>query len=145
VIGKITFEHLALCDYSLALEQEFNPIRKWIRMGGENKFVIFWNTLLRNKKALDLEYKPFHYIFLRFKGNCLTAIVCLFSLLKFSVLLAENIKKIDSQFLEVIQNYHVYDLKRKSVFAVMPPDEYRKTDNIYLDVITAFTKHKIKM
>jgi len=141
VIGKIVFEHLAGLDYSLVLRREFDPIRKWILGGGEGQFVFLYR-LLRGKKPQDLQYKPFHYILLRFKDHYFTAIVSLFSTLSFYVFLSKMDDIKNDKLLETIKSYHIYDLRKRMIFTDQAPPEHRNAHNEFMDAQIYLRKYQ---
>lgn len=131
VPAKIAFEHLSALDYAFVLKEEFDPLCRWILSEDDNKHVIL-NHPLRQVDPNDLKYLPYHYLKFEHDHGTLSAIVCLFGVLMFSVFLCkiENIKGFRN--IDLLQYYHIYDLENRNIVSSIPPEYVVKNDKMYL-------------
>ncbi len=140
VIAKIALTHLTALCYPFVMKDEFDAIKSYILFGGENRFVML-HTLLRDKDPKTINYLPYHYIRLKFINGALVAIVGLFGTIKFMVYFA-TVSNIDEfKPLEVLDNYHVYDINNKNIFPSTGDNELRKWDDMLLETVVDWAKH----
>ena len=139
VPAKIAFEHLAGLYYPYVLREEFNPIRDWLRHGDSNVNNHVLLISFRRDKAPDqLTYQPFHFVRFGYQHESLSAIVCLFGVIYFSVFLAHIPDFSSFPFPEVIGTYHLYDIRNRSLYPVNAPENIQKEDEMYLQVVSQF-------
>jgi hypothetical protein len=145
VPAKIAFEHLAGLYYRYVLREEFNPIRDWLHHGDPNiNNHVLLSSFLRDKMPDELTYQPFHFVRLGYQQESLSAIVCLFGTIYFSVFLAHIPDFSSFPFPQVIGTYHLYDLQNRSLYTENAPGDIRKEDEMYLDIVSQFGRAQIR-
>jgi hypothetical protein len=139
VPAKIAFEHLAGLYYSYVLREEFNPIRDWLHHGDPevNNHVLLI-SFLRDKAPDELTYQPFHFVQLGYQHESLSAIVCLFGTIYFSVFLAHIPDFGSFPFPQVIGTYHLNDINNQTMYTENAPENIQKEDEMYLEVVSQF-------
>lgn len=141
VIAKIALTHLAALYYPFVMKAEFDAIKDYILHGGLNRFVII-HTLLKDVEPKSINYLPYHYIRLKFVEKALTAIVCLFGTIKFMVYFDEFYGINEFKHQNLLDSYHVYDIKNKSIFPSNGDDELRNWDDMLLESVRVWGKYK---
>ena len=139
----IAFEHLAGLYYPFVLRKEFDPISLWILNKNRNRHVLL-NTPLRNLKPDDLDYLPYHFIKFGFQSGGLSAIVGLFGVIKFLVFLAELNNIDDFPAKDLLEFYHVYDLKKRELTPEKPSKVIEEDDRILLDAVTKWGLQELR-
>ncbi len=138
----IAFEHLSGLYYPFVLKEEFDPIKSWILSDEENRFVLL-NTNLNDLNPSDINFLPFHYIRIGYQSGGLSAIVELFGIIKFLVFLAEIENIDDFPPKDILNYYHVYDLKKRKLFPYKPSIEVKEQDDLLLKGITIWGLGKL--
>jgi len=139
VPAKIVFEHFAALFYPYIMRNEFDSIRNWLYRGDSNvnPHVLLHHPLYV-KDPTNLTYRPFHYVRFRYRDKCLSAIVCLFGTITFSVYLAHISDFSTYPFPEVIDTYHIYDIKQCQLYQNEVSARIRYEDDRYLDVVCLY-------
>lgn len=143
VIAKIALTHLTALDYRFALKDEFDAIKSYILHGGRERFIML-HTFLRDVKPTSIEYLPFHYVRISLIEGALVAIVDLFGAIKFMVFFEEFSNVEEFQPKEFLDNYHVYDIKRQTIFFDQGDEELREWDDMLLGAVAAWGKYEKK-
>jgi HNH endonuclease len=134
VPAKIALSHVAAIEPQLARGSSFRELKSWILKSGPNKFVML-NSLLQGEDPAQLDYRPVHHLTYRINGDAVSAVVTLFGIMKFSVFLGSSSHITGFPHLDVFEGYHVYDIKRRSVYRTHAPQEYAEQDRLLLDVV----------
>jgi hypothetical protein len=139
VPAKIAFEHLAGLYYPYVLRNEFNAIRDWLHHGDSkvNNHVLLI-TFLKDKAPDELTYQPFHFVRFGYQHDSLSAIVCLFGTIYFSVFLAHIPDFSSFPFPDVIGSYHLYDIQNRSLYPENAPANIQKEDEKCLQAVSQF-------
>lgn len=142
--AKIAFVHLSAIYYPLVMDDCFNLIRESILNDDLYGKVVINSLLHMVKDPKDLEYKNFHYVRYSIIDNDLVAIVGLFSSLIFTVYLG-NIEEIEigENIKQFFNNYHVYELKNKTIFVDKPPQDIIDDHDTLLRGIQVLANYEI--
>jgi len=137
VVAKIALNHLTALYYPFVMKDEFDAIKEYILVDGKNRFVML-HTNLENVDPKILNYRPYHYIRFNFIEGTLSAVVCLFSTIKFLVFFDEfnNVEELES--IKLFDNYHVYDINNKNIFTDRGDDELRELDDMLLRSVSVW-------
>jgi hypothetical protein len=134
VPAKIALSHLAAIGPQLAHETSFGELKTWLLKSGPNRFVML-NSLLQGEDLAQLDYSAIHHLTYRIDGDAVSAVVTLFGIIKFSVFLGSSSYITNFPHIEIFQGYHVYDVKRRSVYRTDAPLEYAEHDRLLLDAV----------
>lgn len=122
-IAYLAFKQLAAFSPNFALQDQFDPIRKWIRCGGDSKSYVVLNYPIPKVDPSQLDYKPYHYLMFHHVDGALGCIIVLFDQLVFSVYLGDLPEINDETVGQCLNQYFIYDLVNKRVIAITRDDE----------------------
>ncbi len=141
--AKVAFEHLSGFSYSFIMNTIFDPFREWILKNDlQNKVLL--NTLLsRITNPKDLKYLPYHFIRFSIFDNDLIALVGLFGIIRFSIYLARLENNIDFPDINLLDTYHVYDIKNRNLFPSQPPEDIFNDDTMYMRAVCHLARYHL--
>lgn len=140
VVAKIALNHLTALYYPFVMRDEFDAIKNYILFDEKNRFVIL-HTMLNKADPKTLDYLPYHYIRIKFVEGALVAIVCLFGIIKFMVFFGELNDVEEFKPIDLLDNYHVYDINDRNVFPAKGDEELMEWDDMLLRSVAVWGKY----